>query len=100
MRFPNGGIASRLDVESQLERINIIENRLTRNHAVPVNVEPMGPDLMFEKVTELLPWVASTVLGSPEVVEQGPRRTPGLVTEPLVGYTLSSLYMPAVWSSL
>lgn len=51
----------------------------------PVNVELMSPNLMFENVTLLLASVLSTVVGSPEVVEQGPRTTPGEEAEPLVG---------------
>jgi hypothetical protein len=34
-------------------------------------------------------------LGSPEVAEQGPRATPGAVTEALRGKLLSSQSMPA-----
>lgn len=51
----------------------------------PLKVEPMGPVLMFENTTWLLGSVASTVFGSPDVAEQGPRATPGAVTLALRG---------------
>ncbi len=49
------------------------------------NVEPMGPTLMFEKVTDELASEFSMVVGSPEVAEHGPRETPGLVAGASVG---------------
>jgi hypothetical protein len=56
-------------------------------HSLPVdeNVEPMSPTLMFEYVTEMLEPSASTCEGTPEVVAQVPRATPGSVAGLSVG---------------
>jgi len=43
----------------------------------PSVVEPMGPNLMSEKVTLEFACFASTSLGSPDVVAQVPRAAPG-----------------------
>ena len=42
-------------------------------------VESMGPHLMFENVTDAVAFVTSMVLGTPELAEQLPRSTPGLL---------------------
>lgn len=44
---------------------------------LPPYVEPIGPYLMFENVTDALGWFATTSSGSPVVVAQAPRETPG-----------------------
>merc|ERR1719375_730369 len=42
-------------------------------------VEPMGPNLMSEKITWDVACADSTSLGTPESAEQYPRRVPGSV---------------------
>lgn len=49
-----------------------------------LNVEPMGPHLMLEYVTEALAEVDSTSVGAPELGEQVPLETPGALAS-LVG---------------
>jgi hypothetical protein len=48
-------------------------------------VLPMGPNLMLEKITLELGDCASTVAGTPELVEQVPRAAPGVEAVSLVG---------------
>ena len=43
-----------------------------------LNVEPIGPNLMFEKVTEALGLFVSTSSGVPDEVGHAPREIPGV----------------------
>lgn len=52
---------------------------------VPEKVEPIGPYLMFEYTTYAFGLLFSTSVGAPEVVEQFPRATPGVVGSAVVG---------------
>ena len=47
--------------------------------APELKVEPIGPNLMLEKVTEELGWSRSTFSGFPTSALHGPRTDPGLV---------------------
>lgn len=51
----------------------------------PEKVEPKGPDLTLEKVTVAPGYLLSTSPGLPEVMEQSPRATPGLLGSASVG---------------
>lgn len=57
---------------------------------VALNVEPMAPNLMFEKVTDAPADDASTSVGCPVEVAQVPRLIPGLLGSAVVGKLLSS----------
>ena len=66
---------------------------------VPLNVEPMVPNLMLEKVTEELGKLVSMSEGLPEVMEQVPRAIPGFAVGESVGKGASSQSMLTLWSS-
>ena len=53
--------------------------------AVPLKVVPMSPNLMLEKVTYAFGLWDSTSAGTPEVVAQVPRATPGEEADLSVG---------------
>jgi len=53
-------------------------------------VDPIGPNLMFEYVTDELGDAASTSLGTPEVMGHVPRAIPGIVGSTSAGSLESS----------
>ncbi|OBZ79978.1 hypothetical protein A0H81_01433 [Grifola frondosa] len=59
-------------------------NTLTVIQAV-LKVEPMSPNLMFEKMTEAPGLCDSTSVGTPEAVAHGLREIPGTVASPSMG---------------
>jgi len=64
-----------------------------------LKVEPMGPNFMFEKVTEAPGWAFSTVAATPAAGSQVPRATPGADGEAVGGYGASSQFMATEVSS-
>jgi len=66
---------------------------------VPLYVEPMVPNLILEKTTWEFGALASTSLGTPEVVAQAPRAIPGWLGSASVGKVESSQSMLTLWSS-
>ena len=51
---------------------------------------------MLEYVTEAEACCDSTVAGTPDVAEQGPRETPGVEGLPLVGYYMRAKISPGL----
>lgn len=66
---------------------------------VAAKVDPISPVLIFENVTTASEYLALRSTGLPDIVEQGPRMTPGAEALNVVGYVLLSHSMPLPESS-